>query len=447
MKLKIKTFFALAILALSGYAQNNVAEEVAWVVGDEPIFKSEIEEQYMQLQYERTPLTGNPYCVIPERIAIDKLFLHQAKIDSVEVSESMIIQQAERRINYFINNLGSKEKVEKYFRKPLPELREQTINMVRDQATIQEVQSKLTKDVKPTPADVRKYFNSLPKDSLPYIPLQVEVKIITLNPVIPQQEIDEVKARLRDYTNKVNNGESEFSTLAILYSEDGSSVYGGEIGFMGKTDLFPEYANVAFNLNDTKKVSKIVETDAGFHIIQLIEKRGDRVNTRHILLRPKVSDKDLTNAINQLDSIREKIINKKISFDEAAFYVSQDKDTKLNKGIMTNEKTMSSKFEMSELNPEIGKLVDKMEVGDISKAFVMMNPKTNRETVAIVQLTRRIEGHKADLAEDYQTVKSMYENSKKQQIIADWIKNKQKNTYVRIEEGWRDCEFQYQWGK
>ena len=245
----------------------------------------------------------------------------------------------------------------------------------------------------------------------------------------------------------MNNGESEFSTLAILYSEDGSSVYGGEIGFMGKTDLFPEYANVAFNLNDTKKVSKIVETDAGFHIIQLIEKRGDRVNTRHILLRPKVSDKDLTNAINQLDSIREKIINKKISFDEAAFYVSQDKDTKLNKGIMTNEKTMSSKFEMSELNPEIGKLVDKMEVGDISKAFVMMNPKTNRETVAIVQLTRRIEGHKADLAEDYQTVKSMYENSKKQQIIADWIKNKQKNTYVRIEEGWRDCEFQYQWGK
>ena len=447
MKLKIKTFFALAILALSGYAQNNVAEEVAWVVGDEPIFKSEIEEQYMQLQYERTPLTGNPYCVIPERIAIDKLFLHQAKIDSVEVSESMIIQQAERRINYFINHLGSKEKVEEYFRKPLPELREQTINMVRDQATIQEVQSKLTKDVKPTPADVRKYFNSLPKDSLPYIPLQVEVKIITLNPVIPQQEIDEVKARLRDYTNKVNNGESEFSTLAILYSEDGSSVYGGEIGFMGKTDLFPEYANVAFNLNDTKKVSKIVETDAGFHIIQLIEKRGDRVNTRHILLRPKVSDKDLTNAINQLDSIREKIIDKKISFDEAAFYVSQDKDTKLNKGIMTNEKTMSSKFEMSELNPEIGKLVDKMEVGDISKAFVMMNPKTNRETVAIVQLTRRIEGHKADLAEDYQTVKSMYENSKKQQIIADWIKNKQKNTYVRIEEGWRDCEFQYQWGK
>ena len=441
------TLVALAMAMMSGNAQNNVAEEVAWVVGDEPIFKSEIEEQYMQMQYERSNIQGNPYCVIPERIAIEKLFLHQAKIDSIDIPESMVVQQTERRLNFFINNLGSKEKVEEYFRKSMPELREQTMSMVRDQATIQEVQSNLTKGVKPTPSDIRKYFNSLPADSLPYVPLQVEVQIVSINPVIPQQEIDEVKARLRDYANKVNNGESEFSTLAILYSEEGSSVYGGEIGFMGKTELFPEYANVAFNLNDTKKVSKIVETDAGFHIIQLIEKRGDRVNTRHILLRPKVSDKDLTDAITRLDSIKSKIDQGKVSFEEAALYVSQDKDSKLNKGIMTNEKTMSPKFEMADLNPEIGKIVDKMEVGDVSEPFVMTNPKTNREMVAIVKLTRRIEGHKAELAEDYQLVKGMYENSQKQKIIADWIKEKQKKTYVRIEEGWRNCEFQYEWGK
>ena len=447
MKLKFITFVAFAMASMLGNAQNNVAEEVAWVVGDEPIFKSEREEQYRQRQYERTTVPGKPYCVIPERIAIEKLFLHQAKIDSIDVPESMVVQQTERRLNFFINNLGSKEKVEEYFRKSMPELREQTMAMVRDQATIQEVQNNLTKGVKPTPSDIRKYFNSLPADSLPYVPLQVEVQIISINPVIPQQEIDEVKARLRDYANKVNNGESEFSTLAILYSEDGSSVYGGEIGFMGKTDLFPEYANVAFNLNDTKKVSKIVETDAGFHIIQLIEKRGDRVNTRHILLRPKVSDKDLTDAITRLDSIKSKIDQGKVTFEEAALYVSQDKDSKLNKGIMTNEKTMSSKFEMADLNPEIGKVVDKMQVGDVSEPFVMMNPKTNREMVAIVKLTRRIEGHKAELAEDYQQIKGMYENSQRQKIIADWIKEKQKKTYVRIEEGWRDCEFQYQWAK
>ena len=222
MKLKFITFVAFALASMLGNAQNNVAEEVAWVVGDEPIFKSEIEEQYMQMQYERTTLPGNPYCVIPERIAIEKLFLHQAKIDSIDVPESMVVQQTERRLNFFINNLGSKEKVEEYFRKSMPELREQTMAMVRDQATIQEVQNNLTKGVKPTPSDIRKYFNSLPADSLPYVPLQVEVQIISINPVIPQQEIDEVKARLRDYANKVNNGESEFSTLAILYSEDGS---------------------------------------------------------------------------------------------------------------------------------------------------------------------------------------------------------------------------------
>lgn len=437
----------LSLTATAAIAQNNVAEEVAWVVGDEPIYKSEIEEQYMQMQYERTSLNGNPYCIIPERMAVDKLFLHQAKIDSIEVSESMVVQQADKRINYFINNLGSKEKVEEYFRKPLPELREQSMNMVRDQATIQQVQSKLTEGIKPTPADVRRYYNSLTQDSLPYIPLQVEVQIITLNPVIPKQEIDEVKSRLRDYTNKVNNGESEFSTLAILYSEDGSSVYGGEIGFMGRTDLFPEYATAAFNLSDTKRVSKIVETDAGFHIIQLIEKRGDRVNTRHILLRPKIAEKDLTNALNRLDSIRADILDKKFSFDDAAPLISQDKDSRYNKGIMMNEKNMSSKFEMADLNPEIGKTVEKMNEGDISKAFIMMNPKTNRETVAIIRLIRRVEGHKADLAEDYQTIKEMYESNKKQQIITDWIQQKQRNTYVRIEEGWRDCEFEHKWGK
>ena len=314
----MKSFLVTALASIAtmmAIAQNNVIEEVAWVVGDEPIYKSEIEEQYMQMQYERQSLEGNPYCVIPERIAINKLFLHQAKIDTVEVQDAMVMQQADSRINYFIANLGSKEKVEEYFRKPLPELREQMMDVIRDQYSIQEVQRNLTADVKATPSDVRKYFSSLPADSVPFVPLQVEVQIITLNPVIPQQEIDDIKARLRDYTNRINSGESDFSTLAILYSEDGSSIYGGEIGFKGRGELVPEYASVAFNLNDPKKVSKIVETEFGFHIIQLIEKRGDRINTRHILLRPKVSDKDLTDALNRLDSIRTDIVANKFSFE------------------------------------------------------------------------------------------------------------------------------------
>ncbi len=445
MKIKFLLVSLLCAVSMYSFAQNNIIEEVAWVVGDEPIYKSEIEEQYMQMQYDKQPIDGNPYCVIPERMAINKLFLHQAKIDTVEVQDGMVMQQADSRINFFITSLGSKEKVEEYFRKPLPELKEQMMEVIREQYTIQQVQENLTKDIEATPADVRKYFSTLSADSVPFVPLQVEVQLITLNPVIPQQEIDDVKARLRDYTNRINSGESDFSTLAILYSEDGSSVYGGEIGFKGRAELVPEYASVAFNLNDTKKVSKIVETEFGYHIIQLIEKRGDRINTRHILLRPKVSEKDLTNALNRLDSIRTDIVDNNFSFEAGAQYISQDKDTRNNNGLMVNQQTGTTRFEMAALPQEIAKVVDTLQVNEISKPFIMVDPKSNKEIVAIVKLKNRIEGHKANMSEDYQMIKAMYENSTKAKIIEDWIRRKQKDTYVRIEEGWRNCEFQYDW--
>lgn len=448
MKLRLLTI-SLFLTAM-GYlmtAQNNIAEEVAWIVGDEAIYKSDIEEQYQQLQYERTPIDGNPYCVIPEQIAIDKLFLHQAKIDTIEVPNSTVQQSVDARINYFIANLGSKEKVEEYFRKPIPEIREQLMNTVRDQYTIQQVQSSLTKNVKATPSDVRKFYNSIPKDSLPLIQKQVEVEIITINPIIPQQEIDEVKSRLRDYAQRVNNGESDFSTLALLYSEDGSAMSGGEIGFKSRNDLVPKYANVAFNLNDPKKVSKIVETEFGYHIIQLIEKRGDRINTRHILLKPKVNQKDLDSAVVKLDSLRKDILANKYTFEQAALYVSQDKDSRNNKGLMMNPQTHTTLFEMADLPDEIGKVVDKLQVGEISEPFIAINKSNNRQQVAMVKLVRRIEAHKADLAEDFQVLKDMYENKRKAEIIDEWVKEKQKKTYVHISEGWRNCEFKYNWRK
>lgn len=436
----------LMFAALAALAQNNVAEEVAWVIGDEPIFKSDIEEQYQQALSERVPIDGNPYCVIPEQMALDKLFLDQARIDTVEVQQSAISSEVENRINFFIANLGSKEKVEEYFRMPIARLRDRLNEMYSDQYCIQQVQSELTKNVKATPADVRKYYNGLSRDSLPYIPMQVETQIITINPVIPQQEIDEVKARLRDYAQQVNSGEREFSTLAILYSQDQSTaVYGGETGFQSKSVLLPEYATAAFNLNDNKRVSNIVETDDGFHIIQLIEKRGDRINTRHILLRPKVSDKDLTDALTRLDSVRADITSGKHTFDEMALYISQDKDSRNNNGNMLNEKNHSSRFEMADLPAEVGKKVSLMKPGEVSEPFVMINPKTRREQVAIVKLVKRIDGHKADLAEDYMIIKEMCEASEKEKIIHDWVIQKQKSVYVYIEEGWRNCEFKYDW--
>ena len=441
---RILSLFALMAASLSVSAQNNVADEVAWVIGDEPIYKSDIERIYQEMQHDREPIKGDPYCVIPERIAIDRLFLHQADLDTVEVQEAMVQQRTDAQMNYIISSLGSREKVEQYFGKPFPEIREYFLNNMRDRSRIDQVRESISKNIKVTPSDVRRFFEKLPADSIPAIPMQVEVQIVSLKPQIPREEIDNVKARLRDYTDRINRGESDFSTLAILYSEDQrSAIRGGELGFMGRGVLAPEFAAVAFNLNDPKKVSKIVETEFGYHIIQLIEKRGDRINARHILLRPKVAEKDLTDALNRLDSIRSEIIANKFTFEEAARFLSQDKDTRYSRGVMVNEETNSTLFEMSKLPQEIAKAVSTMQPGDISPAFIMKDPKSDKDIVAIVKLSNRIEPHLANLADDFQLIKDMYEVATKNEMVDKWLAKKISETYVRIEEGWRGCDFEH----
>ena len=444
-KIKLALSALFAIIALASSAQNNIAEEVAWVVGDQPIWKSDIEEQYNNMQYEKVDLHGDPYCLIPEQIAIEKLYLHQADIDTITVPDASVMSEVDARINFYISQLGSREKMEQYFRKSMPEMREQMVDMVRNSYRVRSVQQKLTENVKATPADVRRYFDRLPSDSIPFVPMQVQVQILTLNPVIPRQEIEDVKARLRDMADKITRGESEFSTMAILYSEDKeSALRGGEIGLMGRGHLDPEYAAVAFNLNDPKRVSKIVESQYGYHIIQLIEKRGDRINTRHILLRPKVSDNDLVDAINRLDSVRTDIVdNSKFTFEQGVAYLSQDKDTRNNRGIMVNQQNGTPLFQMSELPQEVGKMVNNMQVGDISKPFIMIDPKLNREVVAIVKLTDRIQGHQANISDDYQLIKNMYEEAEREAMLKKWLEKKIQETYVRIEDGWRNCEFEH----
>lgn len=433
------------VVALTSVAQNNIIEQIAWIVGDQPIWKSEIEAQYNNMQYENVDIKGDPYCVIPEQLAIEKLYLHQADIDTIDAPNNAVVSEVEQRLNFYINQLGSKEKMEEYFRKSTPEIREFLTDIVRNGYRVRNVQQNLTKNIKVTPSDVRKYYDKLPQDSIPFVPMQVEAEIITLYPMIQRQEIEDVKARLRDYSDQVTKGEKPFSTLAILYSEDkGSAVRGGEIGFMGRGQLDPEYAAVAFNLNDAKRVSKIVESEYGYHIIQLIEKRGDRINTRHILLRPRVSDADLQDAITRLDSVRADVVDaKKVTFEEVVPFVSQDKDTRNNRGLMVNQQTGTSRFEMSELPQEVAKVVNDMQVGEVSQPFVMMDPKLNREVVAMVKLTNRIDGHKANMADDYQTIKGMYEDARRQEILKDWVEKKIADTYVRIEDGWRNCDFQH----
>lgn len=443
--LSIRNLSLLCLLwvSVAVCAQDNVIDEVVWVVGDEAILKSDIEEERIRAQYEGAKLDGDPYCVIPERIAIQKLFLHQAAIDSIEVSESEVLSRVEQQTNFYINQIGSKEKMEEYFNKTTTQIREQLRDNIRDGLTVQEMQKKIVGDIKVTPAQVRRYFKDLPPDSIPYVTTQVEVQIITLEPKIPQEEIDRVKGQLREYTDRINSGNTQFSTLARLYSEDPASAkFGGEMDFMGRGMLDPAFANVAFNLTDPKKVSKIVESEFGFHIIQLVEKRGDRIKVRHLLLKPKVSEEDLMAATVRLDSIADDIRNNKFSFEDAALYISSDKDTRNNHGLMPNKETGTSKFQMQELPPEVAKTVDKMNVGEISKAFTMVNEK-GKEICAIVKLKTRINGHKATITDDYQQLKDVVLEKRRAEKLDKWIREKQKSTYVRIDENWRNCNFKY----
>ena len=444
---KVYALLLMLLATVSVYGQDNVIDEVVWVVGDEAILKSDVESERLNAQYEGRKFDGDPYCIIPEQLAVQKLFLHQAAIDSIEVSEQEVIGLVERRTNWLIEQVGgSKEKLEEYYNKTSTQIREMLRENVRDGETVRKMQQHIVGEIKITPAEVRRYFKDLPQDSIPFVPTQVEVQIVTLEPKIPLEEIERVKKTLRDYTDGINSGKMSFATYARFYSEDsGTARRGGELDFMGKGELVPEYANVAFNLQDPNKVSKIVETEFGFHIIQLIEKRGDRIKTRHILLKPKVEEKDLEAALVRLDSIADDIRNQKFTFDDAATYISQDKDTKNNHGLMANKNTGTARFEMQDLaqvSQEVAKVVENMNVGEISKAFTMINDK-GKEVCAIVKLKSRINGHKATITEDYQRLKAIVMEKRSEDKLEKWIKEKQKHTYVRINEKWQKCDFKY----
>ena len=444
MNFKFVVLCALALMTGSTvYGQDNVIDEVVWVVGDEAILKSEVEEARMSALYEGRKFDGDPYCVIPEEIAVQKLFLHQAALDSIEVAESEVIQRVDQMTNMYIANIGSREKMEEYFNKTSSQIREALRENAREGLKVQRMQQKLVGEIKITPAEVRRHFKDLPQDSIPYIPTQVEVQIITQQPKIPLEEIEDVKSRLREYTDRVNKGES-FSMLARLYSDDrGTAINGGEMPFTGRGYLDPAFANVAFNLQDPNKVSKIVESEYGFHIIQLMEKRGDRIKVRHILLKPHVPEEALMAGTARLDSIADDIRNGKFTFEEAASVLSQDKDTRNNHGLLPNPQTNTSKFEMQELPPEIAKVVDKMKVGEISEAFTMIPQKTGKEECVIVKLKSRINGHKATISEDYQNLKEIVLEKRRDEMLDKWSREKQKHTYVRINENWKNCTFKY----
>ena len=396
---------------LFAQSPNNVVDEVIWVVGDEAILRSDVEAARLDFGAN---IQGNPYCVIPEQLAIQKLFLHQGQLDSVEVSTSELMPNVEARLNELIMRAGSKEKLEEYYHKTMTQIREMMLESMREQSTVQKVRANLTADIKVTPAEVRRYFKDVPQDSLPWIPDQVEVQIITQQPRIPQEEIERVKEELRGYTERINSGETSFSTLATLYSEDpGSARFGGELpDYVGRTELDPAFANVAFSLNDPKTISKVVESEYGFHIIQLVDKRGDKIKVRHILRKPRLNQIDIDLMMN-------------LKLDQT-----------------TGSEVRTSRFQLQELPAEVAKVVSTMNTGEISKPFMMVNAK-DKEVCAIVKLKLHIKAHRASISEDFQVLKNVVTAKLQDEKIKQWIKDKQKSTYVRINEGWRNCDFEY----
>lgn len=427
----------------------SVVDEVIWVVGDEPILLSDVEMARMQAEMEGVKWEGDPDCTIPEQLAVQKLFLHQAAIDSIEVSESEVAQSVEHQISAWLQMVdGNKERLEEYKRKSLAELRISLHDDFKDRLLIEREREKLVEDITVSPADVRRYFSELPEDSIPMVPTEVEVQIITRTPKVEQTEIDRIKNELRNYTEMVTSGQTSFTALAKLYSEDpGTARMGGEFpDYVGRGMLDPAFANVAFNLTDPKKISKIVETDFGYHIIQLIDKRGDKIKVRHILLKPNVSNEAIETASMQLDSIADEIRAGKFTFEQAASFLSDDKDTRNNNGLMANttESGRTSKFQLSNLPSEIARVVDTLKVGEVSAPFQMINEKNGKLVCVVAKLKSRVEMHRATITEDFQTMKNIVLAKRKEEFIKDWIKDKIKNTYIRINDRYKNCNFEYQ---
>lgn len=431
--------------------ESSIIDEVIWVVGDEPILKSEVEGMRLQAEEEGIRWEGDPDCAIPEQLALQKLYLHQAAIDSVEVTESEVMQEVDRILNRWIQGIGSREKLEEYRKQSITQMRQEMRETLRDRLMIDKMKQQLVEDIAVSPADVRRYFNNLPEDSIPFVPTEVEVEILTKTPRIEQEEINRVKNELRSYTDRVTRGETSFATLARLYSEDtGSARQGGELDYMGRGMLDPTFANVAFNLTDPNKISKIVETEFGFHIIQLIDKRGDKIKCRHILLKPQVTAEAIEQGKQRLDSIAADIREGKFSFEDAATALSDDKDTRSSKGLMANlmedGRTTTSKFRMQDLSAystDVARVVDTLKVGEVSQAFQMITPK-GQTVCAIVKLKSRVEGHRATITEDFQTMKNVVLAQRRDDYLKEWVKDKLKNIYVRMNDRYKDCQFEYE---
>ncbi len=432
---------ALPMLLQAQSAKPVMVDQVVAVVGANLILKSDIENEFVQLQAQGNTAVNR--CAVLEELLFNRLLINQAELDSLEVSDGQVQQELDQRMNYYVSQLGSEEKLEEYMGKSIGQLKEEFREDVRKLLLARQEQAKITGDTKVNPSEVRAFFNSIPADSLPLLNAEIELATITKKPPVNQEEKMRVRGKLEKIRDRIESGE-DFATMSVLYSEDVESAKrGGELGYVGRNDLVPEFSAEAFNLKG-KEVSRIVETTFGYHIIQLIGRRGEMINVRHILLIPKTSSADLLKGQQQLDSIKTLIQTQKVSFDSAAYRYSDDEDTKRNGGRMINPATGTSRFDVTELDPQLFFAVDKLSVGEISAPIKVSEPG-GKTAYRLLKLVSKSAPHRANLKDDYQRVQVICQNQKQSKIINDWIRKKRRTTYVRINDEFSGCNFKHPW--
>jgi peptidyl-prolyl cis-trans isomerase SurA len=443
----LKFFVVLATVSFSlkSFAQPVMIDKVVATVGDKIILYSDVENQYQQLISSLKEKDTLLRCELLEEIIFQKLLTNQAEKDSVEVSDAQVDAELNKKIRYFVSQIGSVERLEAQFGKSLIEMKDEFRERIKEQLIAQTMQQKIAGDVTVSPAEVKAYYDKIPKDSLPMISSEVQVAHILKKPPVNEKEKERVKAEIARIKKDIINGRS-FASMAVIYSEDpGSATKGGELGFVNRGELMPEFEAAAFNLQG-KEISDIVETTYGFHIIQLIERRGETINCRHILLTPKASVLDLDNARVQLDSIASQIEAGNITFEEAVVRFSDDADTKYNKGLLVNPASGSTWFELAQLDQQLFFVIDKMKPGEISDpALVRIGEK--KEAYRLIKLVSRTEPHYANMKDDYSRIQMAAEAEKRDKILSEWVQKRRKNYYININPMFDYCNLNEEWGQ
>ena len=423
-------------------AQDKVVDQIVAVVGKNIILKSDIEAMYQQQQAQGITTEGDMKCEILENLLVEKLLLAEAELDTtITVSDSQLNQNLEQRIQYFTSHLGSEKEVEAYFKKSIIDLKSDLQEVIKNQQMTQQMQNKIIDKVTVTPAEVRYHFKNLPTAEIPQIDAQIQYAQIVVQPIISIEEEDRIKSTLRELKRRIESGESSFAPLAVMYSEDGSARNGGELDYMGRGNLDPAYASAAFNLKGDK-ISNVVKSDFGYHIIQVIDRKGEQIKTRHIIMMPKASPKAMEKAFTQIDSIADFIRKGTFKFEDAALRYSYDKDSRNNGGVVINPQTGDAKWKLSELDPDVSKVITKMNINEISKPFKTLDDK-QRPVYKIVKLINKTNAHQANLRDDYVELSNIYMASKKEKTLDTWIREKQSGTYVHIDDTYLNCNFKY----